>query len=263
VNGLGVLTGEALRDALRRRIAFAILLLSLLSLLVVESCTSCAEGGTFQLNDQEVPAAQLLGVGGVVIYGVLSLWCIVLAGVLASDHLARTLVDGTATSVLARPVSRSTFALSRLLGTLILSFAAGAILLGGAAFFLWVRYDLALGPAWVGAIATALSAVTTGSLAMAGSLVLPRAFVFLLVFGGVATIGAANAASSAGASLGGWLGAVDRFGPPLGTGIAIAVSAWVDFVPEVDAITVALRLFLWAALGVSALLVAFGRIELR
>ena len=39
---LRALSAESFRDAVRRRIAGALVVLALLSLLVVESCTSCA-----------------------------------------------------------------------------------------------------------------------------------------------------------------------------------------------------------------------------
>ena len=259
---LFALSLESFRDAVRRRVAVALAILSLLSLLAVDSCTSC--GSTVQMNGMDVDASRFLGMTGVVLYAVLALWVVAIAGALASDHLQQSLEDGTAHLTLARPVGRGVFALARLAGALAVSLGTGALLLGGTALFLYFRYDLALLPALAGAASAAISALAVASLAMSASLYLPRFATLVLVFLGVVCIAAANGFAVGGAELAPVWGALDRFGPPIGTGIALAAAEWVgqELPSNPSPVLVALRLGLWAAFGPALLAFLFRRREI-
>ena len=258
----GILTAEAVRDASRRRIVAAILVLSFVSLWFVDGCTSCATG-QMEVNGQQVEGAELLGWTASVLFGLLSLWTVVLAGVLASDHLTQTLGDGSATLTLARPVSRETFALSRLAGTLAISAGCGAILLGGASAFIFARYGLPLGPALAAAAGCALAALLVAALAMWASLLLPRVANFLLVFvlvGGVATI---NLVSAVGVELGGTFGVIDAWGPPIGSVLTTALAPWNGGTGAAGSLALLLvRLGVWAVAAVGLLAWWFRRMEL-
>jgi hypothetical protein len=142
------LAGEAVLDAVRRRIVAAIAVVSLLSLMLVDTCTTCG-GGEVIVNGEVREMANIAGWTGTVTFAVLGLWSIVLAGVLASEHLAQTLADGSATLALARPVGRGTFAFARLAGSLAIALVTGAVLLGGTTLFLHARSGLPTGPALV------------------------------------------------------------------------------------------------------------------
>jgi ABC-type transport system involved in multi-copper enzyme maturation permease subunit len=258
---LFALSIESFRDAVRRRVAVALAILSLLSLLLVDTCTSCGSG-TVQMNGAEVDAARFFGMTGVVLYAVLALWVIAIAGALASDHLQQALEDGTAHLTLARPVGRGVFALARLAGALAVSLGTGALLLGGAALFLFFRYDLALLPALAGAAAAAVSSLAVASLAMSASLYLPRFATLVLVFLAVVCLAGANGFALTGAELGPVWGAVDRFGPPIGTAIALSAAEWVGRELPANPLLVALRLGLWAAFGPALLAFLFRRREI-
>ena len=256
------LAREAIQDAVRRRVVAAITVMSLLSLMLVDSCTSCA-AGTVTIDGAVTDALNVAGWTGAVTFLVLGLWTIVLAGVLASEHLVQTLADGSAALCLARPVGRGSFALARLTGALAIALAAGALLLGGTAGLFHVRSGLGLAPALAAGAACALGMVAGGSLAMFASLYLGRTAALLLAFALTAVVGTANALSLAGAELAGFLDAVDRFGPPLLSAMALGLSDWI---PEAslpaDPIEVALRLLGWAGAGVALLCVAFRRLEI-
>lgn len=259
---LRTLFGEAVLDALRRRIVAAVAVLSLLSLMVVESCTSCAAGGDLTVSGERVDIASFLSITGVVLYGVLALWTLVLAGLLAADHLTEPISDGSARLALARPVARETFAAARLLGSLTISLAAGAVLLGGATFFLVARYGLDPRPAVHTAALCALGAVSVAALSMAGSLFLPRLVVFPLAFLWVWATAGANLAGLAGAELTGLSGALDRFGTPFGSALAIGLAPWSGRTPVVTETEVVTRLALWALLAAVLLAALFRRQEL-
>ena len=257
-----ILTGEAIRDAARRRIVAVIAVLSLLSLMIVESCTSCSPGEVI-VDGQLREMVDFSGYTGAVTFISLGLWCVVLAGVLAAEHLAQTLADGSATLGLSRPVGRFTFAAARLAGALSIAWGTTLVLLGGTAFFLSERSDLPLAPAaWAG-VAVGVSGLIVGAAAMALSLYLPRMATVLVVFAGVGTIFLANASELIRESSSGFLGWVDQLGPPLLTSLALALSPWV---PQLELPTTAAQvtwpLALWAAASVAFLAVAFRRFEI-
>lgn len=257
---LGALAAEAVADGVRRRVALALAILAVLSLFAVDSCTSCAEG-TFVVDGTPVDGARLFGWTGMLLYGALGLWTVAISGALASDHLQQSLEDGTAQLVLARPVGRGVFALARLAGALAVSLGTGGILLAGTALFLHARYGFALGPAGLAALATALGAVAIGALAMTASLYLPRLATLIGALLAVAAIAAANAAALTGSELSAFWSALDRYGPPLGTSIALAVAEWSGREIPVSAPLVGARLALWAGFAPALLSVCFRRKE--
>jgi hypothetical protein len=256
-----VLAAEAIADATRRRIVPVIALLALFSLLFVESCTSCSP--TLMRDGELVELPQVAGFGGLLISVILGLWTVVLAGVLASDHLAEPLTDGSAELSLARPVSRGAFALSRLAGALALACATGALLLFGSAVLLHARQGLALGPVLGAFLVCVAGAATVAGLAMTASLVLPRSVTALAVFGFVWAIAAINALAQFGTELTGVAGLVDRFGPPLATAMIVALGSWIEpTATRGEPLELALRSLVWAGASVLLLLRVFRRIEL-
>ena len=260
MNGFGPLAREAIADALRRRIAAAVALAALVSVAMLESCTSCSP--TVTMNGELREMSELAGPAGLGAFVVLGLWVIALAGVLAADHLQSTLEDGSAVLALARPIARDSFALARLAGVLGLSGAAGLVMLGSAAALLATRSGLAVAPALAAGAACALGSIAVAALAMTASLALPRAATLLLVLGGVWLTAFANALGSF-AEVGGWLGALDRIGPPLASAMALALSPWLENVAiQGDPLRIHARLAAWAIAGVLALVYAFRRVEL-
>jgi hypothetical protein len=263
MSAFGWLAREALADALRRRIAAAVAVAALASVAMLDSCTSCAPSVTVDGEVREL--TELAGAAGLGTFVMLGLWVIALAGVLASDHLRATLEDGSALLSLARPVSRDSFALARLAGVLGLTLGAGAVVLGAATGLLSARSGLAVLPAvWAG-FACALGCVVMAALAMAASLVLPRAATLLLVLGGVWLTALANGLGSF-TQLGGWLGWIDRVGPPLGSSMALALSPWLEAGGAQiagDPAQVSGRLVAWAIGAVLVLMGGFRGVEVK
>jgi hypothetical protein len=255
------LAREAVGDAVRRRIVPAIAVISLLSLLVVDSCTSCGTP-TISQNGVPVELPEIAGWTGMVIFVVLALWAMVLAGILGSDHLAETLSDGSASLVLARPGGRAAFALSRLAGVLAIALVTGAVLLGGTTALLYARHGVAVASALWGGLACALGVVVVASLAMTASLFLPRIATVLVVLIGVGLIAGVNAIGLFGVELGGIAWGIDRFGPPLGSAVIAALAPWIAPVEvPADPLELAVRIAAWAVAGVSLLAVVFRRCD--
>ena len=256
---------EALLDALRRKLVAAIAAASLLSLLVLNSCTSCVPA--IQVNGAPQGSASTTTLVGMVLMIVVGLWVVTLAGLLGSDHLTQSLEDGHATSALARPVRRHEFAFARLAGALSVGLAAGLLLLGATSFWLTTRSGLPAEPAALAVLACLLSCVTVAALAMTASLALPRLAVWLLVFGLVFITSLATGVSLAVPAEPGALTllvAIDRFGPPIASAMLRALAPWLPGATlPADFAAVFARSTLWAALGLASLAAAFRRIELR
>ena len=253
---LYLLTAEAVHDARRRRIVLVVLVVCIASLLMMNSCTSCS--GELSVEGDVALPFDILGWAGVSLFCVIGLWVIVLAGLLAADHLTASLEDGSALLVLSRPVSRAEFAIARLLGALAVSVGAGAILLGGATFFLSTRGAFSVAPALLACLACLLSSVTAAALSMTVSLYLPRVATFLLVFASVALISTVNLLSLSGVELSTLYAAIDQLGPPFAAGIVQALAPWSEGeLAGPGALGVALRLLLWAVGSVTLLSFAF------
>jgi ABC-type transport system involved in multi-copper enzyme maturation permease subunit len=257
------LTGEAFRDAMRRRIVPVIAVFALLSLLAVDSCTSCSGSSQIIQNGAEVSSDAKSGWTGMLIFTVLSLWMMVLAGLLASDHLAETVTDGSANLILARPVRRSEFALARLAGALGIAYVTGAVVLTASAYLLHLRNGVPLGAAiWAG-LACAAGALVVAALAMALSLLLARVATAMSVLFFVGAIAFVNVFALFGASLGKIGHIVQSFTPPLCTAVVVALKPWIAPVtPAVDPMIMALKLAFWVIASVLILLAAFQKQEL-
>ena len=256
-----VLTFESLLDGVRRRIVPVIVAISLLSLLAIDSCTSCASS-PLTVNGQPVDATAIAGWSGALMFTALALWTMVLAGALASDHLAQTLVDGSATLTLARPVGRGAYALARLTGCLTIALVTGAVLLSATALLMHARAGVPLGPAAWGLVVCAVGAICVGAFATAASLFLPQIATTLLVLVAVGWIALVNLLAQFGAELPGVHSAIDRFGPPLGSALVVVLAPWIqsDSVTG-DPAALILRLAVWAGAGLALLVLTFRRIE--
>lgn len=257
------LAAEAFSDALRRRIVPAICAIALLSLLFVDSCTGCAP--TVQGPEGEpIDLPALAGYSGMLMFSVLVLWVTILAGVLASDHLAEPLADGSATLLLARPVSRANYAIARLLGAWSLAAVTGLVLLLTAAWLLQLRQGLATGPALVAMGLALINALTIAAFAMALSLGLGRTLTALAVFGTVWGLAGLQALRLAPVAVEGWTQWVADAAPPLLTAVVVPLGAWLgpDAPPLGDTFAVAARALVWAGASVGALVLAFRRTEL-
>ena len=262
LHGFGTLTWEAVIDAVRRRIVFAIAAMGILSMMVVDSCSGC-NTASLTLDEKAQELIEVAGYTASLTFTTLGLWIITLAGVLGADHLTQTLEDGTAPLGLARPVSREVFALSRLCGTLGIVAITGLVLLGGTAFLFATRNDLPFGPAFVAGAACGLGAIAVGGLAMTASLFLPRLATWLLVVSLVGVIALAGGFSFAPIEQQGWLAWVGRFGPPLASSMVAALSPWMNEIAlPWGPFELWPRLLLWDVLAVGALTWAFRRREI-
>ncbi len=257
-----VLMSEAIGDAIRRRIVPMIVFIALISLLAVDSCTSCASGNV-SVNGQNVAVAEIGGWTGMLLFTSLALWTMVLAGLLASDHLAEPLADGSANLVLARPIQRHEFAAARLAGALVIALLAGAVVLTGTALLLNLRNGLPLIPALWAGLACAAGSLVVGSTAMALSLVLTRIATALSVLAFVGAVAFINSFTLFGVSMGGAAALLQHVTPPLCTAIVVALAPWTDpIVPNVDPMLTILKLVAWMVAGVLLLMAVFRRQEI-
>lgn len=257
-----ILTGEAIRDAFRRKVVTTIIIVSLLSLWLMDGCTSCVPAD-FEVNGQTVSELGWVGFAGIAIFGAIALWTVVLSGLLASDHLTETMDDGSVALVLSKPVGRISFALARLAGSLSVSLATSALLLAAAALFISIRHQLPLPPAALAAVMTFTGSAVAAALAMTLSLYFKRISTFLLVFFFVAVVSATNIQMLVGGDPTGLMGILNIFGPPFATSIGASLLPWAgqELQPGMLAL-IYLRLLVWVALSVGAMVLAFRRVEI-
>ena len=256
-----LLTRESLRDAARRRIVPAVIGLCLLTLGSINSCTTC--NAEITTTGIEASSLDILGWVGVSVMGVLALFCVTLAGLLASDHLSSSLEDGSGLLVLTRPVKRRTFVFSRLSGTLCVSGLATLIMMGGASLMLILRGDLSGTPALVALLATLVNCISIASLAMMFSLFLPRVVTFLCVVGFVGWTSMANLISLSGSGLGFVSEVLNSFGPPILTAVVVPLAHWAGQPVEgVSSLDLIFRLGLWVFASISSLTFFFQQQEL-
>jgi hypothetical protein len=257
------LAREAFRDATRRRIVPVIAVFALFSLLAVNSCTSCALSSRVVQDGNQVSASAISGWTGMIMMTLLSLWTMVLAGLLASDHLAETVFDGSANLILARPVRRSEFALARLAGALGIAYATGALVLTVAAYLLHLRNGVSLGAALLAELACAAGTFVVAALAMALSLHLTRIATAISVLFFVGAITFVNVFTLFGHPLQGVGHVVQYFTPPLCTAIVVALEPWIAPVtPSVDPTIMVLKLVFWTVASALILLATFQKQEL-
>jgi hypothetical protein len=257
-----LLAAQAFQDALRSRLGLAVAGCALLALFFVDRCTSLES--SFMLNGEAIDPRAPLRAMGPFLFGCVSLFLVAASGLVASDGLARPVADGSVALWLARPVSRTVYALARLSGTLALAIAAGAGALAVAAFLLHARHGFSFTPALFAGLVYVASASIVSALAMTLSLYLPRVVTLFAVMLWIQLIVVANAAHMLGAAFGGWFAALERWGPPLGTALLYAVSGWVSLrLDAYDVFSVMLRLAAWIALSAALLVLSVRRMELR
>ena len=254
---------DALRDALGRRIVPVLVVICVLSIMALDSCTSCAPA-QIEVNGVPQTLEGLPGGMSLLTLVVLGLWVIVLAGILSADHLRNTLEEGYASLALSRPVSRTSYAFARLAGALGVALGVGALLLVAASYLVAVRAGLPLTPVLGSSLACILGAVTVGALSMTLSLHLPRLPSVLLVFAAVGVIALANLLGATRVDPGGWLSAIDQWGPPLAAGLAAPLQDWLpaDYT-RLDSGPLFLRLLFWSAIALFQLGFEFRRLEIR
>ncbi len=258
----GLLTADALRDGLRNRVGLFAIAGALLVGLFADRCTGFGSG-TLVMNGREVDLSDSARLVGPLVYGICTLMLVLIAGFLACDALARPTSERTAALWLSRPVSRGNYALSRLAGALALAVGAGAIVLLVVTALLHLRLGLVPAPAFVGLAIFVADAWVVAAVAMTLGLVLPRVVALATVTLFTQLVVIANGLHSVADTSGGFLGALERFGPPLGTALLYALAPW--FASEASFgqwIDVVARLLFWGVGSSAVLVVLFRRLDL-
>lgn len=261
MSALLALAEDALRDAARRRSLLAAAVASGVAALAVDRCSGCQADLTLQ--GQPVAEAQLAAMTALASFTLVAVWTYALAALLASDTLATALEDGTAASVMARPVSRDVLCLARLAGALLAACGLGIALLALATALLYFRVGMPLGPAAASTLAVVAGTWSAGALAMTLSLVLPRPATLLamtVLGGAVCTAELAHALSG---EIGGLWGLLGRLGPGWISGPVAPLLAWLQ-PGETSALPPygLLRSLAWGAAASTALCLAFRRQEI-
>jgi len=255
------LTVETLRDAVRRRSLIAAALASAIAAFAVGRCGSCDAVVSLQGQTVELQGSGLGALAAVTTVVWIALWTYAVAALLASDGLTTALEDGSAASLLARPVARDTFALSRLAGVWIGAAALGAALAALAIALAVTRQGVAAGPGWAALLALALGTWSVVAIAMVASLWLPRAATLLLLIVVGAAVSGIEIADLLGARLEGLVGIVAHWGPAWIAAPVDALAPWLGSPLPGPPPWPGLRALAWAVLATAALVLRFRRLE--
>lgn len=265
MSAFAALTLEAVRDAARRRGLVAAVLASALAAIAIQRCGRC-DASIARQGEALGPSADELGaISAIATCGLIALWSYAIAALLASDGLATSLEDGSAESLLSRPVSRDALVLARLAGIWLAAMAIGASLVALAAGIAAVHRGLAPVPA-LGAVAgLGTSAWCIAAVAMVASLSLPRAATLLLL--GILALSAAwidITALVVPAESGFTPGPVAQWGPAWLAAPVSALAPWLTETPRwwPPPPWPLLRSGAWAALATAVLVWRFRRVDL-
>ena len=273
MRAFALLTLAALRAAARSFGIWAVALLCVLALLFLETCAGCSGAGTLVLNGESLllggALSELTALVMALSVAAMLVW---LAGMLAVDPLRRSLRDGSAALALARPVSRSAFALAQLAGVLTVAWSAAALLLGASAWLLGGRLGLDLAPLPGLGLACALGCVVTAALALAASTRLPR---FVTTLGVSLLLLPLDLLFAMGALPPGAATWLARLWPPLVSSLLAPLLHWLPgWLPggllpfgagallELDPAVLLLRLACWALLALVLLVLSLQTLEL-
>lgn len=262
LRSLALLAADAVRDGVRNRVGLFALVFALLVGLFADRCTAF-DAGTVVLNGREFDVREGARLMGPFVFASCALLLVLVSGFVACDALARPLSEGTATLWLSRPVGRASYALSRLAGALGLSLAAGAAVLLVVTVLLHLRLGLDPKPALAGVAVFAADAWVVAAVAMTLGLHLPRVVALGAVVLSIQMVVFTNGLHTVASVSGGLLGAVERYGPPLGTALFYALAPWFsEGVPAADWLGVCARLVLWGAGSTALLALLFRRLDL-
>jgi len=273
MRAFALLTLAALRAAARSFGIWAVALLCVLALLFLETCAGCSGAGTLVLDGEALllggALSELTALVMALSVAAMLVW---LAGMLAVDPLRRSLRDGSAALALARPVSRSAFALAQLAGVLTVAWSAAALLLGASAWLLGGRLGLDLAPLPGLGLACALGCVVTAALALAASTRLPR---FVTTLGVSLLLLPLDLLFAMGALPPGAATWLARLWPPLVSSLLAPLLHWLPgWLPggllpfgagallELDPAVLLLRLACWALLALVLLVLSLQTLEL-
>ncbi len=262
LRNLRLLTVDAVRDALRRRILFAVLLVCFFAVFALDQCTAFWNGSIIA-QGQRVPLEHFGRAAALPIFSILSLALTLLAALLASDELTRPLESGAANLILARPVGRASYVLARLLGPLVVTWVIAVLLFGiGTALFAQ-RQNAPPLPGLFTALACAGCTAVAAALAMILALWLSRFGTIALGAAALCPILYANAAALIGFELKGSWALVNKLAPPFLSSVVLAVAPWVPDIPIYgNPQMVAAQLIAWVVGSVLCLIIVFRRTEL-
>jgi ABC-type transport system involved in multi-copper enzyme maturation permease subunit len=256
------LTLETLRDGLRRRGLIAALVASALAAFAVQRCGSCDAAVTLQGRSVTLQGGELGALVAVTGLAWIAAWTYAVSTLLASDGLATALEDGSAASVLARPVARDTFVLTRLAGIWLGSFALGAALAALAVGLAVARQHVPLAPGLGALVALGLGTWSVVAAAMLASLSLPRPATLLLVIVAGAAVSGIEVAALLGARTDGFAGLVAQWGPAWIAAPVDALAPWLASPLPGPPPWPLVRALAWAALVTAALVARFRRLEI-
>lgn len=167
-----------IKEELRNKVVYILLLIALLLLFVARGCAP----GTINIEKGLISPDQILTMGFVFTFNCILFWGLSLCGLLAMNTIPRELVEETVVLTITKPIKRSWFLAGKFLGVLCLVVANLIVLSAGFLLLFYFRTGVMKLSIFSGLMVSFLNFILIISLIFLFSLLLPRVISALLTF---------------------------------------------------------------------------------
>ncbi len=175
ISSIFTIAGLTIREALRKRIIFIILLISSFFLLMNFFCESV----TMQANGEEVKDGTI---GPIFIFVIVTVWSLVISALVTSSLLADEFENKTYTMILSKPIFRLSYLAGKFLGVFVLIILNAIIILTAYSLINIMRSGSMDSGLWFAAGSMLLSYILLISLVLLFTILINRTAAVLLSF---------------------------------------------------------------------------------
>lgn len=175
LSSINTIAGLTIREALRKRIIFIILLISSFFLLMNFFCESV----TMQANGEEIKDS---AIGPIFIFIIVTVWSLVISALVTSSLLADEFENKTYTMILSKPIFRLSYLGGKFLGVFTLIVLNAVIILSAYSLISVMRSGTVDSGLWLAASSMLLSYVLLISLVLLFTILINRTAAVLLSF---------------------------------------------------------------------------------
>ncbi len=175
ISSIFTIAGLTVREALRKRIIFIILLISSFFLLMNFFCESV----TMQANGEEVKDS---AIGPIFIFIIVTVWSLVISALVTSSLLADEFENKTYTMILSKPIFRLSYLAGKFLGVFVLILLNAILIVSAYSLISFLRSGSLDFGLWMAASSMFLAYVLLISLVLLFTILINRTAAVLLSF---------------------------------------------------------------------------------
>lgn len=175
ISSIFTITGLTIREALRKRIIFIILIISSFFLFMNFFCESV----TMQANGEEIKDA---AIGSTFIFVVVTVWSLVISALVTSSLLADEFENKTYTMILSKPIFRLSYLAGKFLGVFILILLNALIIIAAYSLINFLRARAMDTGLWLSLVSMLPSYILLISIVLLFTILINRTAAVLLSF---------------------------------------------------------------------------------